>query len=97
MRAGAGEGDRNAKEYHLDGFEVGNSLRVCSPPGLSAAAPPPTVKRCKQLGEGRGRIDGLATGLCSQSCEAELWDLGRKRLINASQPSPLYRTGRCGG
>ena len=72
----------------------GRVLRAvsCSPaPNCEA------LSRCKQLGEGRGRIDGLATGLCSQSCEAELQDLGRKRLINASQPSPLYRTGRRGG
>ena len=48
-------------------------------------------------GEGRGGMNGLATGLWSQSCEAELQDLGKKRLISAFQPSQLYRTGRCGG
>lgn len=33
-------------------------------------------------------MDELATGPWSQSYEAELQDLGRKRLISASQPSP---------
>lgn len=59
--------------------------------GWSAAPPAPEVRRNRSSwGEGKGRIDGLATGPWSQSREAELQDLGRKRLISAFKPSPAH-------